>query len=763
MQVKSSSDDSNVLEVIISLVKYIIFQNESFYILELEDGMKAKGTILDNMSGDITGLRYEFTGHWTKDRYGKIFVIEQAAMQTHELYFFLSKIVKGLGEKLATILIDEFGDELEDIIENKPDELTKVKGIKAKKKEAIVTQWHKYSHLRKISKFLGQYGISANLIAKVYAEFGEHSVEIIESNPYSLMVVHGVGFRKADEVALKQGVEFDSPVRLTACASYIVEREAYDNGHTYIILEQLISMVMEELELEGDFKESIIDQLQMMPDLVINDDKISLRLMKQYEEYIYDFLINGSKYETGYFEANAINQYISDYEKENNIFLSENQIKAVHESLKKKVFALTGYAGTGKSTISKIFMNLLNRLFEGEIIGCAMSGIAARRLSSLTGFPAFTIHSLLKYDGKSFEYGSMKHLPHKVIIIDEAGMVNVHLFYSLISALDDDAIFIMVGDDAQLPPIGAGNVFSDMISGNLVSYVKLDKVFRQSEESVINIFANVIRTGEVPEQFQNSFDDWRFRSINIDNYWRIRRDEGDARARQVREDNNQAILDRIIRIAEAYYEKGFENILTDLQILAPQKKGLLGIENLNIELQKVFNPLVHISESEIVEKNNKFFAVGDKVVHLKNTDMNVFPVECVTGFKFDMDYARKERVFNGTLGVIVHVDNDFEKVYVHTVTDIIVEYDISEVGEIIGHAYALTVHKAQGSEFKSVILPLTMSNFMMLDNQWLYTAVTRAKKGIFIVGEDAAFEKACRNMSKRNRNTWMKLMSSDNY
>jgi exodeoxyribonuclease V alpha subunit len=736
--------DKNI-EVIISTIQYVIFQNESFYILELEDRIKAKGNILDNMFGDITGLRYKFEGYFTTDKFGKIFVIEKASMQTHELYFFLSKIVKGIGEKLALTLTEKFGDELEEIIENNPDKLMEISGIKEKKKNAIVKQWNEFSHLRKISKFLGEYGISANLIAKVYSFFGEHSVEIIKNNPYSLTQIQGIGFKKADEIALKAGIEHDSPERILACANYIVEKEAFESGHTYLLKDELISKIREILDLDND-AEYFMESIRNTPDILIDGDRISLRLMKFYEDTLYDYFTKNSDYETSFFDSNYIENYLNNYEIENNIKLSETQKKSIYEALNRKVFALTGYAGTGKSTISKIFMELLNRLFEDEIVGCAMSGIAARRLSSLTGFPAYTIHSLLKYDGQSFEYNAANPLPYKVIILDEAGMVNSYLFFSLVTALSDEAIFIMVGDDAQLPPIGPGNVFSDIVSKNLVPFVKLDKVFRQSEDSVINIFANIIRKGEIPDDYKKSYLDWRFRTINLENDY------------SSRNENNFLILERVLNIAQAYKERGFENILTDLQILVPQKKGILGVENLNLKLQEVYNPINQI-DGNMIKKNDKIFAVGDKVVHLKNADMDIFLTEDFNNYELDEALIKKERIFNGTLGIIKKIDLKKEKAYVKMITDLVVVYDFNALGDILDHAYALTVHKAQGSEFHSVILPLTMSNYIMLDNQWLYTAVTRAKKGIFIVGEEKAFEKACVNISKRNRNTWIKLIS----
>ncbi len=729
-------------ETITATVSYVIYQKDGFYILETDNRMKAKGYILDTMSTDITGMTYRFEGYRTKDKYGEIFIIEKAEMLTHNIYFFLTKVVKGIGDKLAMNLINEFGDKLEEIIENEPGKLLKIPGIKEKKQKKIVEEWHKYSHLKKLSEYLGKYNISSSIIAKIYKELGENAVEIIEQNPYLLTSVSGIGFKKADQIALKLGVNKNSEDRFLACVIYTLEKNAFDKGHTYLLLDELMQLVSEQLEIEWEINEINLNILKSHPDIEISEDKINLKYLKNFELFILQEIRERSKIKTNYFTDIQIKNHIDKFETANDIKLSQKQKEAIEKALNHNIFALTGYAGTGKSTISKVFLTLLNKIFENEIAGCAMSGIAARRLAHLTGFPAFTIHSLLKYDGENFEHGKFNKLSYKVIVLDEAAMVNSFLFYHLLSAMEKNTIFIMIGDDAQLPPIGPGNIFSDLVKYNLVPNVKLDFVFRQSSDSVINYFANFVRKGEIPDNYNNKYKDWLFQSKDLSD------------AVYNRNDNNMLILKDILDISSFYLNKGLNKNLNDFQILAPQKKGILGVENLNTELQKIFNPNIN-EKNSFVKIKEKTFCLGDKVVHLKNTDMDIYIDE-----NDDSAYST-ERIFNGTLGTIISIDKKHNKLKVKLITDSIVNYDFDDLNELLDLAYALTVHKAQGSEFQYVILPLTKTNSIMLDNQWLYTAITRAKKGLVICGETEAFEFACKNISKKIRYTWIDLLNSN--
>ncbi|MGA1847290.1 helix-hairpin-helix domain-containing protein [Deferribacter abyssi] len=733
---------------IIGQVEKVIFNNGSYYIIQLANKIVVKGHITDSFNGDITGLKYKFYGNWTTDRYGRVFQFDYAEMQSNELFFFLTKIVSGIGEKLAKHLIEVFGDELETVIEEKPHLLMEVKGIKEKKLEKILKSWKKYSHLRQLSKFLGQYGATSNLIVKVYNTFGEKAIEEIRNNPYCLTKVTGIGFKKADEIAKSMGIEVDSPFRVQACSQYILEKESNENGHTYLDYGYFLDRLKDELGLDAQVDiESLFEQaITLDPNIQVDGDRVYLGVYKKLEEKIFDFISKRANIKTNFFSDSDIGKFIKYFEHKSGIRLSDKQKEAVLTAVNSKIFALSGYAGTGKTTVSKVILLILNSLFKGEIVGCAMSGIASRRLANVTGFPAYTIHSLLRFTGNGFEYNKDNPLPYKVIILDEAGMVNVGLFYALINAISDDSIFIMVGDDAQLPPIGAGNVFSDIINTGMIPSVKLDKIYRQGNDSVINFFANTIRQGNVPNGYKERYKDWDFIPVEIEGYWEKKKKMNDEEFKKLREDINSKILQYILKLTSIYKEHGIKNLIADLQVLVPQRKGLLGIENLNIELQRILNPPEMKSEYDKLERNGKWYCVGDKVVHLKNKDMPVLD---------DSDISSK-RIFNGTLGVIKRIDHDNENVYVETVTNDIVIYDFLEMGDIIDLAYALTVHKAQGSEFKIVIIPLSLSNYIMLDNQWFYTAITRAKIGVHIIGEPYAFVRACKNISKRYRNTWLK-------
>ncbi|MGM0607381.1 MAG: SF1B family DNA helicase RecD2 [Candidatus Muiribacteriota bacterium] len=735
-------------EVIQAEVKWVIYKNGSFHVLDLGRGIKATGNIMIGEDFDVKGINFKFVGNWHNSKYGKVFRFDSSQMLTDEMFFFLTRIVKGIGESMALELIEKFGsDEIEEILNNNPYKLKQMPGIGTKRLNTIIESWRKNSNLRKLSSFMGNNGLTPEAIRTIYNIYGDDSVDVIKNNPYIIIDISNMPFYKIDSFALNLGIEKDSNMRIIAIAHYILEKIAQEGGNTLVDINFFVKkhFKLSKVQYSEDYKENVVEKLNNSESFVVEENFIALRKYKYFEEKIIEFLELKRDDKNLNLTDDSILSFIKDYEKREGFKLSDLQIKTVKEAVNSKIYAVTGYAGTGKTTVTRVILELLETYNAGKIVGTAFSGVAARRLSSVTGFPCYTIHSLLGYNGKEFTYDKFNKLEADVVLLDEAGMVNSELFYCLIRALDDKTTFILCGDDAQLPPIGPGNVFSDVINYNISSFEKLEEVFRQDRDSVINIFAGQIRKGIIPEEFCSTHADWYF---------------AEAKDKEYCEDVNQDILEKIIKISSKYINEGIENILEDIQILSPMKKGTAGTYNLNFELKNLFNPASNYSKKENFNKKKITFSPGDKIVNLKNKDKTVWNIKDFNIDKPSEDNSSTERIFNGTLGIIKKICHKSEKIYVQTNTELVIEYDFSEVSQIFEHAFSLTVHKSQGSEFGVVIIPLTPSHKFMLNNQLLYTAVTRAKKGVILVGKRSCFTYAVKNSSGKVRNTWIKKLSS---
>jgi exodeoxyribonuclease V alpha subunit len=412
------------------------------------------------------------------------------------------------------------------------------------------------------------------------------------------------------------------------------------------------------------------------------------------------------------------------------------------------ILFLVGYAGTGKSTTSKTILDLLNTRYDKkEIITCALSGIASQRIADTTGYESATIQSLIVKHEKS------DYLPYDVVLIDEASMINSSLFARFLAKVSKKAILIIVGDDAQLPPIGAGNVLSDVLTLDLVPIVKLTKIYRQSEDQAITLIANDIRKGEVP-QYRAKYEDFEFVDISMQNYYAMRNSLGADELKNLREENSLAIISEIIHrvvesIEKARYRlnnKQIKEYLNYFQVISPMKGGVLGVTNLNKVLQEYFNP----NPKKCVKKGGAEFRLMDKVVHIKNENMTSWSGE---GFKEGED-SNQRRIFNGMSGLLFKIDEDEEQVFVfYPNEDVVVVYEYEELKSYLMLSYALTIHKVQGMEYDIVVIPMSFSHFIMLYTKLIYTAITRAKHKCILVGESAAFESGCKKFESTRRDT----------
>ncbi len=715
----------------------------------------------------LVGTEFEFHGNWTRTKYGRQFSFTSCKLLGSELLFFLSKVVKGLGAKMAKRLIEIYGeDKLVSILDSEPEVLLEVKGIKEKRLNLIIKSWKKHKNLKALSDYLASCSarVTPNLLIKIYNYFGDEALSIIKRNPYQLTEIRGIGFKTADKIAMGLGLQYNSPARIRAAIIHVLTNAAEEEGHSYLEECDLIDELMvllpvgeEKSVSQGDIG-SVIDQMSMDGALVRGSSgEIGLSSLKYMEDWLADFFKDKvSCSRSRVIPLEKVDEFIDIFENQRQIELSPEQKEIIRQvgNADRTIFALAGYAGTGKTTVCRGILELLLAHYapEEDIVCCAFTGMASARLRKATGYPAYTIHSLLGYKGdNSFEYGPDRPLPYKVVILDEASMVNLTLFYRLARALDPSTLFILVGDPAQLPPIGAGNVFSDALKSQLVPSVHLTRIYRQSEDSVLALFANEVRQGFIPDGiYKDCWSDFSFRDVERHRIFAMKKGRTERELKQLREENNQAILDHILKLASGLRDK-LDHPVWDFQVLTPMRVGQLGTEVLNHSLQKILN----VNNGTAISRSGIRLCEGDKVVHLQNKDMGIMSWSDFvrSGKEFHTEESR--RIFNGYVGLVAKIDTDAEQFYVVYPDRSVVSYDFDHLGDIIELAYALTVHKAQGSQYKIVAIPLSNSHYIMLNNKWFYTAITRAENKVFLVGQKYALKRACTNVDGVKRLTWL--------
>jgi exodeoxyribonuclease V alpha subunit len=722
----------------------------------------AVGYLPEALDGSrLQGTEFELTGRWEVSRFGRQFAFSAARLTTNQLFYFLAKVVKGLGEKLARRLLDHYGEEqLVAILEKHPEKLLEFKGIKEKKLKQITTSWKKQKNLRELSGFLLPHGITPNLVIRIYNAFGDEAAERVRANPYVLTEIRGIGFKTADEIARRLGVEFASIHRVEAAVLHLLLEAGDQEGHTYLPPETLLSRLHELLDsgeqaLNDQVFSEVIEGLRKRSKLVVEDDRVALKAFWYMEEFLANFFRSRSDERFSPIAGpDAVARFLADQEERLKIKLAPEQRRIIEQGGggRRRLYALSGYAGTGKSTTARSLLHFLARNFceRKEIACCAFTGMAAARIRKLTGFAAHTIHSLLKYQGDNkFAYNRDHPLPYKVILLDEAGMVNTQIFYRLAQAIPEETLFILVGDPAQLPPIGAGNVFADILDQPWLARTSLTRIFRQDEDSVLVHFANLIRQGEIPPDYNRTWKDFIFVREDIPNYFQLKKELPEKELREVRSACNERIRGLILELAaKAVARLKFPT--WDFQVLTPVRRGPLGTEILNQELQKVFNPA---GQNEF-SRFGTSFRIDDKVVHLQNRDMECAPYQPGTSPRHYAGWHR-QRIFNGFVGIIREIDPDNELFYVVYPGPLVVRYNFDHARDIIDLAYCLTVHKAQGSQYKYVAIPLSNSHFMMLNNKWFYTAITRAEKKVYLVGQEFAFKRGCTNRETTRRHTFL--------
>ena len=728
-------------DTITGYIDHVIFRNEdNGYTVMVLKGVEGEDELTCVGSFPVLnqGATVEVTGSYIQHHiYGKQFqastMVEKMPEDALAMERYLgSGSIKGIGTALAGRIVRHFGKDTLRIVEDEPERLAEVKGISEKKAREIAAQIEEKSDMRKVMMFLQKYGISLNLGAKIYQKYGDSVYSVLQENPYRLAEdISGVGFKIADEIASRIGIHTDSDYRIRSGMLYTL-LQATGEGHVYLPKEEFFARSSRLLGVDPSYMEKHLMDLAM-------DRKI---IQKQKEEQI---LVYPTQYY--YLELNTarmlqelnvlcpedeklVNGRLVQIEKETGTVLDEMQKKAVTEAASHGLFVLTGGPGTGKTTT----INAIIRFFEGEgadLRLAAPTGRAAKRMTEATGYEAQTIHRLLELSGMPdeekegqpvhFERNAENPLETDVIIIDEMSMVDIHLMHSLLMAVTAGTRLILVGDENQLPSVGPGNVLRDIIRSRQFSVVELKKIFRQASESDIVVNAHKINQGE-QVTINNKSRDFFF----------LKRYDADMIIRVV----IALIQEKLPRYVEA---RPF-----DIQVLTPMRKGLLGVERLNGILQHYLNP--PSPDKKEKEQRLGLFREGDKVMQIRNNYQMEWEIRGRYGIPVDKGIG----VFNGDTGILKVINEFAETAEVEFEDGRVAEYSFKQLEEL-ELAYAITIHKSQGSEYPAVVIPLLSGPKMLLNRNLLYTAVTRARKCVTIVGSEETFREMINNEKQQRR------------
>lgn len=719
-------------------VEHIVFRNDEngYTVLNLknEEGeVTCVGSFHFIEEGELLSLTGEYTTHRL---YGVQFKVESSEVCEPEDLVSIEKYlgsgaIKGIGAALAGKIVQKFREDTFRIIEEEPERLAEIKGISERKAREISAQVEEKRDMRQAMIYLQKYGISTTLAAKIYQHYGQNVYRVIEENPYQLADhVSGVGFKIADEIASKVGIHADSDYRIRSGIFYTL-LQSVNEGHVYLKQEPLLRRTSELLGVEIQNIEKYLMDLAIEKKIVLKKEDGDMRV---YSSHYYYMEMNVAKmlhdlsveYRA---EGEGIEHQLLTIEKESELFLDERQRTAVFEAIRHGFMVLTGGPGTGKTTT----INAMIRFFESDgmdILLAAPTGRAAKRMTEATGYEAQTIHRLLEVNGNpeddtvnGFQRNEENPLEADVIIIDEVSMVDLPLMSALLKAVLPGTRLVLVGDCNQLPSVGPGSVLRDIINSKSFPVVMLSKIFRQAEESDIVVNAHKINRGE-EVMLDNKSKDFFFLK---------------------RQDVN-VIISVLITLIKNKLPKYVGATSFDIQVLTPMRKGLLGVERLNSILQEYLNP----PEQGKTEKEfgDHLFREGDKVMQIKNN----YQLEWEITTKYGMSIDKGMGIFNGDMGIIKEI-NTYEET-------IIVEYDEQRkvkypyaLSDELELAYAITIHKSQGSEYPAVVIPLLQGPRQLYHRNLLYTAVTRARRCVTLVGSDQVFQDMIRNTNEHRRNT----------
>ena len=725
-----SGDDKEIKELTGQIERITYSDAESGYaVLRIAvkgypDLVTAVGTIASPAVGEVLSMKGLWTDH---PKFGSQFKIIEyrsfapSSVQGIEKYLG-SGLIKGIGPSIAEKIVSLFGAEAFKILDTKPEKLLEIEGIGDKKAAAIHEAWLEQREMRGVMLFLQSYGIGTGYALRVFRHYGSASVQVLQENPYRLAVdIFGIGFVTADKIASSMGFSKESPLRIRAGVLHVINELTRD-GHVFVPIEELTASAAEILSVSPELVEKGIEDGRLNQELIIewymdiegkDDCAVYLPPFHYAEVHSAKNLcrILSSPFNGQYAAPDVVIPWV---QQELGISFAGQQTEALKTALSSQVMVITGGPGTGKTTLIKAIIKI--RSARGfRIMLAAPTGRAAKRMTEATGHEAKTIHRMLEYTGSSMAGGDfMKNetntLDCDLLVVDEASMIDQILFHHLLKAIPKDASVVFVGDVDQLPSVGPGNVLKDIIDSGVCPVVHLKEIFRQGEESMIVVNAHKINSGEMP-----CFDDKSNGTSPCDFYF-IEQNDPDKALEIIKELVT-------LRIPQKF---GFDPV-KDIQVLTPMHRGSVGTTRLNSELREVLN----IQHGSKVQRMGRIVQEGDKVMQIRNN--------------YEKD------VYNGDIGTVLRIDGEESKVIVEMDSGR-VSYDFSELDELI-HAYAVSIHKSQGSEYPAVVIPIMTQHYMMLQRNLLYTGITRGKKLVVLVGTKKAVAIAVKNDKTRKRYT----------
>lgn len=722
-------------------IQNIIFNNaETGYTVidvKLDSGefITAVGIFPPVTESEQVVMRGSFKFH---SRHGRQFAADEIEIyppkQAESIVKYLSSgLFKGVGEATARAIVTKFGNQTLEIIEKSPTQLFKVKGVSLKKAMEIGLAFNSMRRMQDAILFLQKFSISINMAIKIYRIYGDDTKKTVEANPYRLIDdVDRLGFATADRMAAEMGIEKDSDFRIKAGITYTLKDFAAKNGHTFLPRTLLTDEVLKLLGFDESMADRIaynIEDMVFLKQLYLydlDDDKAVMT----YPAYLLERSLArrlAAIEEEHAAVITARDGYIEKYEAQNGITLHQSQKEAVTAAFERGVEIITGGPGTGKTTIIKCIAEIFEQQGRKAVL-CAPTGRAAKRLSEATGREAKTIHRLLDLDFKDgkgyFTYNENTRLPADVVIVDEVSMVDEYVFGALVKAVDRGAGLILVGDKDQLPSVGAGNVLADLIASGKFAVTCLTHIYRQAEQSLIVTNAHRINNGRMPV-------------LDVkDNDFFFEEKDSPAEARN-------AVVELVTKRIPDYFKVNAD----DIQVLCPMKKGIAGVESLNAEIRQKLNPPKY--KSPEMKSGETSYRVGDKVMQIVNDYQQEWTLKTEEGVESGSG------IFNGELGYIEEINMLNQKFKVRFTDDKVAIYSFSDLEHLV-LAYAVSIHKSQGSEFDTVVISVTGNNFMLMTRNLLYTAVTRAKKRVVLVGSREAVAKMVKNNYTAKRFTLLK-------
>lgn len=725
----------NEIETITGTVDRLLFQNteNGFTIFVLQLNKKETITVKGYMPCVNPGEQVSIVGTWIMHpKFGKQLEAKQCIAQIPTSIIGLKKylgsgLIKGIGPIYAEKLINYFGVQILDVIDKTPEQLNQIRGIGQKRIATIVTAWQAQKEISHIMVFLQEKNISPAYATKIYKKYGAQAVSVIVENPYRLAdEIWGIGFKTADMIAQNMGFAHNSLKRIKAGIIFTISN-VISNGHLYVELKKLKTKAIALLELEDN--PEIIQKLKITLHDLYNIGKIKLVSPAENEHYItlsqYYFSEKGVAHKlqklielpVNYtFNFDAIYKSLHILSRLDNIALNKDQQSGIIASLQNKVTVITGGPGTGKTTLIKKLLNILDD-YKLNYKLAAPTGRAAKRITESTGHNALTIHRLLEFDMRTmgFTHNEQNMLQLDFLIVDESSMIDIFLAYALLKALPLHAHVLFIGDIDQLPSVGAGNFLHDIIRSKVITNIRLIQIFRQAQDSLIVTNAYRINKGEFPSSYlPNSRHDFIY-------------------IKEEKPDNMQHHLHNIYTNGLKKYGISTQNSI----VLTPMNRGAIGTQNINHYLQKILNP---IQTEKQVMRTGIVFKIYDRVMQIRNN--------------YD------KNVFNGDIGIIEDIDMQEQTMFIRYF-ERIVEYNFGELDELV-LSYAITIHKSQGSEYAAVIVPIFMQHFTLLQRNLIYTAITRAKKLCIFIGQPKAIGMAINNTKGRERKTFLStFLTSD--